>query len=107
MTTLSLTSTFSALCIVKVKILSISSIFNSLRDCSLIPFSLANSKCLKHASTTVFPVTNKFFLETPSAKRLIADSTVGTKYIKEDTSATRRFTSSGIVISKDLSPAST
>ena len=77
------------------------------KDSSWIPDFLAISKCLKQASTTVFPLINNFFLEIPSAKRLIAPSSVGTKYIKEQASAAILFNSSGIVISKDLSPAST
>ena len=55
----------------------------------------------------MFPVTIRFLLENPSAKRLMADSTVGTKYIDDATSATLRLISSGIVMSNDLSPAST
>ena len=105
--TLSLTSTFSARCIVKVRILSIFSISKLAKDSSSNPLFLAISKCLKHASTTVFPVIIRFSCENPSASRLMADSSVGMKYIAETISATLRFISSGIVMSNDLSPAST
>ena len=107
LTTRCLTSTFSALCIVNVKMLSISSIFNLAKDSSLKPLFLAISRCLKQASTTVLPVINKFLCENPSASRLIADSSVGMKYIVDVTSATLRLISSGIVMSNDLKPAST
>ena len=62
---------------------SISSIFKLANDFCENPFFLAISKCLKHASTTVFPVIIRFLREKPSAKRLIADSSVGIKYIEE------------------------
>ena len=107
MITLDLISTFSARCIVKVKMLSILSISKLARDSSSKPRFLAISKCLKQASTTVFPVINKFVLEYPSAKRLMADCSVGIKYIVDVTSHTLRFTSSGIVMSNDLRPDST
>ena len=106
---LSLSSTVSALCIVKVRMFSILSISSSARPSSYSSFSLFFdiSRFLKHASTTVFPVMNILFLEIPSIARLIADSSVGTKYSLEHMSAASLLISSGIVSSKERSPAST
>ena len=106
---LSLSSTVSALCIVRVRMFSILSISSSARPSSYssIFLLLDISRFLKHASTTVFPVMNILFLEIPSIARLIADSSVGTKYSLEHMSAASLLISSGIVSSKERSPAST
>lgn len=100
----SLTSTFSALCIVKVRIFSIFSISKSVNSFSYFDLSLFSAifRFLKHASTTVFPVITILLRDMLSLNRFIADSSVGTKYNFEDTSAAFRLISSGIVSSNDL-----
>ena len=97
----SLSSTVSALCIVSVRMFSILSMSSSARPWSYWDLSLFLdiSRFLKQASTTVFPVMKILFLEIPSIARLIADSSVGTKYSLEHMSAANLLISSGIVSS--------
>ena len=57
-------------------------------------------------SEIVFPVTCIFLLGIPSSKRLIAEVSVGARRISEQESISILFISSGILRSKERSPAS-